>query len=86
LYEVRITAVALDPFQLTVPVGAHVRFVNTGIFGHQIGSACPELENVGLLQPGESRDTGTFASARTCSYHDRLNPAQVLLQGTIIVR
>ena len=86
VYQVRLTAVALDPFQLEIPVGARVRFVNEGLFARQIGSACPEIEAVGLLQPGNSRDSGIFASAKTCSYFDRLNPAQVLFQGTIIVR
>jgi hypothetical protein len=63
-----------------------VTFVNRDIFAHRIGSACPEIDEVGLLQPGESRDTGTFGGARTCSYNDRLNPDQPLLKGTIIVR
>jgi hypothetical protein len=76
----------LDPFQLQIPVRARVRFVNAGIFARQIGSACPEIEAVGLLRPGNSRETGIFASTKTCSYLDRLNPAQVLFQGTIIVR
>jgi hypothetical protein len=48
-------------------------------------SACPEINAVGLLTPGEIRSTAPFAAAKTCDYHVPSGQA-VLFSGRIVVR
>ena len=86
-YRVTIAVVFLNPPSLDVPVGARVSFVNSDDnFAHHMASACSEIDAVGLLQPRQSGQTAPFANAKTCSYYDRLQPANPLRQGRIIVR
>jgi hypothetical protein len=46
---------------------------------------CPPLNRVGLLLPGESRDTATLNLAGNCGFHDHNNTSDTTLQGRIIV-
>jgi hypothetical protein len=41
---------------------------------------------VGLLNPGQSRETGNLVVARTCGFHDHENPDNNALKGRIIIR
>jgi hypothetical protein len=47
--------------------------------------ACPEINAVGLLGPGEIRFTAPFSIAKTCDYHIPSGQA-VLFSGRIVVR
>ena len=47
---------------------------------------CPEIVQAGFLTPGQSRETGTFTSARTCEYHDHTALGVPAFQGRIIIR
>jgi plastocyanin len=86
-YKVTIALIFLDPPTLEVPVGARVMFVNNDQnFPHHMASACSEMDAIGLLQPKQSGQTSPFANPKTCNYYDRLQPANPLRQGTIIVR
>lgn len=87
IYRVRIALIGLDPYSIEVPVDARVTFLNDDSnFPHEMTSACPEVDAVGRLQPGESGQTGPFKTPKTCSFHDRLNPGNPLRHGTIVVR
>jgi hypothetical protein len=83
----------LSPSELVVAPGARVLFINNHTQRHQIASDphpehtdCPEINQVGLLTPGERRETGNLVSVRTCGVHDHENPDNRALRGRIIIR
>lgn len=85
--EVTITGFGLKPFQLTISQGTRVTFINNDDnFSHNMTSACPEIEQLGLLAPGQSRATAGFARPGRCIYTDRLQPGNPLLKGAIDVQ
>jgi hypothetical protein len=82
-----------SPKQLVVPPGARVLFVNNDGRRHDMSSDphpehndCPPFDQVGLLMPGQSRETGNLVTVRTCGFHDHENPDNNNLNGQIIVR
>ena len=84
---------AVSPKNITVTRGSQVTFVNSDTQAHDMESDphpihtdCPEIHQVGLLNPGQSRRTGTFNTARTCGYHDHNRDTVQLLQGTITIQ
>jgi len=84
---------AVSPAELVVPPGTRVLFVNNHNQQHEMNSDphpehtdCPAINSVGLLRPGESRETGNLVTVRTCGFHDHGNPSSTALQGRIIVR
>ena len=94
VYRITIAADgAVTPRELIVPPGTRVIFTNSHTAPHNVTSdthpehdVCTELNQVGLVQPGQSRETGNLVAVRTCSFHDDtdiLNPA---VQGRIVVR
>ena len=83
----------VTPKELTVPPGSRVLFVNSHNRRHDMTSDphpdhldCPELNQVGVLNPGQSRESGNLVAVRSCGFHDHDNPDDVNLRGTIIVR
>jgi hypothetical protein len=83
----------VTPKNPVVPLGGRVRFVNSDVQPHYIGSDphpdhtdCPEINQVALLLPGQSRETGNFVQMQVCGFHDHNNPDLVSLQGTIAAR
>jgi hypothetical protein len=83
---------SIDPKELRVDVQGQVRFTNQDSRPHQPQSNphlqhtdCPALNNVGVLQPGDSRLTGVFDTAKACGFHDHMNPDNGNLGGTIRV-
>jgi len=92
---ITITASGVNPKQLTVSQGARVLFVNNDTRRHDMASdehpdhlECPPLNDVGLLTPGQQRETGnlSFVNARTCRFHDHDDPTNNNLQGAIVIR
>ena len=84
---------AVTPKELTVSQGARVLFVNNDTRRHDMTSddhpdhlECPPLNQVGLLNPGQSRESGNLVTIRTCGFHDHDNPNDRSLQGNIIIR
>jgi hypothetical protein len=47
---------------------------------------CPEVNQVGLLATGQTRETGNLVAVRTCGYHDHSDPNNASLRGRIVVR
>lgn len=81
------------PKELTVAPGARVLFVNNHSRRHDLTSDphpdhldCPELNQVGLLNPGQSRETGNLVAVRRCGFHDHDDPGNANLRGAVIVR
>ena len=78
---VTINPSGVDTKQINISQGSRVLFVNHDTRSHLMASDphpehtdCPEINNVGLLQPGQSRETGNLNTVRTCGYHDHDNP------------
>lgn len=90
---VTITSAGVSPKHLEVALGSRVLFINNDTRNHNIGSDphpdhtdCPVINQVGLLRPGQQRETGNFVIARVCGYHDHDMPTVASLQGTITTR
>jgi plastocyanin len=90
---VTITGAGADLRNITVPLGARVRFVNNDSRSHNMTSdphpehdLCPALNQVGFLRPGQQRETGNLVEAGTCGFHDHDDPDVVNLRGQITAR
>lgn len=84
---------AVSPRNVTVSRGSRVTFINNDSLVHDMESDphpahtdCPEINQVGFISPGQSRETGTLNTARTCGYHDHLADASMSMQGTITIQ
>jgi len=87
---ITITQNGVSPKNVTVPLGSQVTFVNNDTIAHLMFSDphpehtdCPDLNQVGFLAPGESRQTGNLNVARTCGFHDHDLPLVAGLHGSI---
>ena len=93
-YRITISATgAVAPTELVVPPGTRVLFVNNDSRRHDMTSdphpehnLCPEINQVGLLMPGQARETGNLVTVRTCGFHDHENPDNNLLTGRLVIR
>jgi hypothetical protein len=92
-YTITIAASGVSPKQIMVPQGARVLFVNNDSRLHDMASddhpdhlECPAINQVGLLQPGQSRETGNLVVVRTCGFHDHNNPDTASLKGQIVIQ
>jgi plastocyanin len=90
---VNITAAGFVPSEVSTTVGSRVTFVNSDTRPHDMLGGpdhtrldCPEVDVVGFIVPGQSRDTGIFAAGRVCEFHDHNNVGNPAFQGRIIVR
>ena len=82
-----------SPTELIVPPGTRVLFINNHSQRHQVSSDphpehtdCPEINQVGLLTQGQTRETGNLVAVRTCRFHDHENPDNAALRGRIVIR
>jgi len=87
------SAGVVSPKTLTVSAGTRVTFVNNNTRPHEMNSNphpehtdCQELNQVGFLSPGQSKQTGNLNTRRTCGYHDHNQDSNVNLQGTITIQ
>jgi len=90
---ITITTSGVSPKSVTVARGSQVQFVNNDNTFHEMASNphpehtdCPEINSVGFLSPGQSRQTGNLNTPRTCGFHDHDNPANTALQGSIVIQ
>jgi plastocyanin len=90
---ITITANGVSPRAITVSAGSRVTFVNSDSRPHDMASDphpshtnCPAINEVGFLQPNQSRQTGNLTTPRTCGYHDHNLPSDTTLQGTITIQ
>lgn len=89
---ITITASGVSPKNIQVTLGARVRFINNDTRAHNMTSNphpdhtdCPEINQVGFLQPLQQRETGNLVTVRTCGFHDHDNPTNQALNGSIII-
>lgn len=90
---ITITPNGVSPSELSITLGMRVRFLNSDSVPHTINSdphpehtQCPEINLIGFLVPGQSRETAVFDIRDTCGYHDHNDPDTVKWQGKIIIR
>jgi hypothetical protein len=53
---------------------------------HPTHTNCPEINQVGNLLPGQSRQTAAMNTVRRCGFHDHGEPDNGRLQGSITVQ
>ena len=89
---ITITSSGVSNATPRIALGQRVRFTNNDSRPHQIlttphGSHtdCPALNSTDVLQPGQSKDSGTFDVRRGCGFHDHLSPDDQSLRGQVIV-
>jgi len=83
----------VSPPELVVPPGTRVLFTNDHNVRHDMTSdphpdhdLCREINQVGVLNPGQSRETGNLVTPRTCGFHDHDDFENRALQGRIVIR
>ena len=90
---ITISSSGVSPAEVRVPVGGKVAFVNSDVRPHamssdplQVHTDCPAINDVGFLNPGQSRNTGALTAARVCGFHDHTNENDPTWKGRIIVQ
>jgi plastocyanin len=83
----------LTPNDITVPVGSRVTIVNQHNRPHEMNSDphpehsdCPPINDVGFLNPGQTKLTGNLNTVRTCGLHDHNDPDNRNLTGIIRIQ
>jgi len=89
---ITITSAGVSPKTITVVQGTQVTFTNNDSQNHDMFSNphpehtdCPEINQVGFITPGQTKQTGNLNTVRTCGYHDHNLPTVTSLQGTITI-
>ena len=84
---------AVCPQNITVPRGTQVTFMNSDSRTHEMTSDphpehtdCPEINAVGNLVPGQTRQTSNLVVARRCGFHDHIAFDVKALQGSITIQ
>ena len=90
---ITITGSGVSPQNITVTAGSRVTFVNNDSRTHEMNSDphpahtdCPEINAVGFLAAGQSKQTDALNTRRTCGFHDHNQPSTTSLQGTIQIQ
>ncbi len=83
----------VSPATITVAPGSRVTFVNNHNRPHDMSSDphpshedCPEINQVGFLQAGQTRTTGNLNTVRRCGFHDHNEPSNTGLIGSITIQ
>jgi hypothetical protein len=81
------------PSALTVNRGTQITILNSDSRAHEMNSDphpehtdCPELNQIGHLEPNQSRQSGNLNTARKCGMHDHLAPDTAALKATITIQ
>lgn len=84
---------AVSPATVTINAGQTVTFINNSSQTRNVSSdphpqhnACPPINSVNVLGPGQTKQTAAFTTARTCSFHDHDDPDNASLKGSIVIR
>ena len=90
---ITIETSGVTPKNLQVAPGAQVTFVNNDSLNHEMTSDphpehtdCPAINQVGVIVPGQTKQTGNLNTARTCGYHDHSDAQNPAWQGRITVQ
>jgi plastocyanin len=74
---IAITSSGMNPREVTIAAGGRATFINDHNIPHDIQGGpdpehpdCREIDAVGFLTPGQTRQTNPLLTVRTCDYHD----------------
>ena len=88
-----VTASGVSPRTMTVPNGSRIVFINNDSRPHDMTSNphpthedCPEINQIGFLNPGQQRESGNLVTTRVCGFHDHDNPGTLTLQGSVTIQ
>lgn len=89
---VTLTANGVSNASPRIALGERVRFANNDSRPHEILTTphgthtdCPALNEIDMLQPGQSKDSGVLNVRRGCGFHDHLNPDDQRFRGQVLV-
>lgn len=89
---VTITANGVSDATPRINAGQAIRFTNADSRPHQIFTTphlvhtdCPALNEIDVIAPGQSRDSGALNQARGCGFHDHMNPDNNAFRGQVLV-
>jgi len=81
------------PQTITIALGGRLTMINNDSTVNEMDSDphpehtdCPALNQIGNLQAGQTRSSGNLTTARSCGFHDHLNPNNASLRGTVTIR
>jgi plastocyanin len=81
------------PATLTVTRGTQITVLNSDSRIHEMDSDphpehtdCTELNQIGHLEPNQSRQSGNLNIARKCGMHDHTSPDTTSLKATITIQ
>jgi hypothetical protein len=84
---------AICPTTITVARGSQLTITNSDSKAHNMASDphpehtdCPELNQIGFLNTGQSRASGNLNTARRCGMHDHDDPNNASLKATITIQ
>ena len=85
---------ALCPSTITVARGGQLTIINQDSSQthnmtsdpHPAHTDCQELNQIGFLNPNQSRTSGNLNTARRCGMHDHDNPDSAALKATITIQ
>ena len=90
---ITITTSGVSQQTIVVPRGSQVTFINRDSHNHVMESDphpehtdCPEINSVGSLDPGQTRQTGNLNITRSCGFHDHEDANNRSLRGTITIQ
>jgi plastocyanin len=90
---ISITSSGLSPGTVSIATGQSVTFTNNDSVAHEIVSEpvptysdCPEINLVGRLEPGQSKQTAALNDTRSCGFLDLLRSGDSRWRGTIAVQ
>ena len=84
---------AICPQTITIPRGGQLTIINQDSRTHDMDSDphpahtdCPELNQIGFLNPNQQRTSGNLNTVRSCGMHDHSNPDRASLKATIMIQ
>ncbi len=91
---ITITNGVASPKDIIVTRGSQVTFINNDSQPHNMTSDphpehtdCPEINSVGVLSVGQTRQTSNMVTTRAvCGFHDHDQPNVAGLQGSITIQ
>ena len=89
---ITLTANGVSDAAPRISLGQKVRFTNNDSQPHQILTTphllhtdCPTLNEVDVVAPGQSGDSGVLNETRGCGFHDHMNPTNNAFRGQVLV-
>jgi len=89
---VSITPKGVSPQTLHLDAPVTVTFTNNDSVAHRLEAApelafgdCPEMSQLGTLQPGQAGTVVLRTSVSICAYHDSAGPADLAFKGLLVI-